>query len=216
MTRVEAFRGKGHLRNGRTHFVVTHHPGLPNINKLLRDLHPVLESSERCKRAIGQVPMVAFRKPKSLADYLVRAKVSKGCRENIQRGTSRCGSRRCVVCDYIDESDHFLSSHTGRRYSSNYSLNCNSSNVVYLLTCRNCTLQYVGSTVTKFRLRSNNHKARMKRHGRLNGTEQEKDDFLYKHFCGDGHEWLEGCQDSIDRSREWTGRTEGQRRPMGL
>jgi len=30
----------------------------------------------------------------------------------------------------------------------------------------------------------------MKRHGRLNGTEQEKDDFLYKHFCGGGHDGL--------------------------
>jgi len=30
----------------------------------------------------------------------------------------------------------------------------------------------------------------MRRHGRLNGTEQEKDDFLYKHFCGDGHDGL--------------------------
>jgi len=30
----------------------------------------------------------------------------------------------------------------------------------------------------------------MRRHGRLNGTKQEKDDFLYKHFCGDGHDGL--------------------------
>jgi len=71
LMRVEAFWGKGHLRNGRIPSVVTYHPGLPNINKLLRDLHPVLESLERCKRVIGQVPIVVFRKPKSLADYLV-------------------------------------------------------------------------------------------------------------------------------------------------
>ena len=38
-----------------------------------------------------------------------------------------------------------------------YSLNCNSSNVLYLMTCKKCALQYVGSTITKFRLRFNNH-----------------------------------------------------------
>ena len=35
-------------------------------------------------------------------------------------------------------------------------LNCNSGNVVYLNTCKKCSLQYVGSTITKFRLRFNN------------------------------------------------------------
>ena len=30
----------------------------------------------------------------------------------------------------------------------------------------------------------------MRQHGRSNGTEQEKDDFMYKHFCGDGHDGL--------------------------
>ena len=39
----------------------------------------------------------------------------------------------------------------------NYQLDCNSNNVVYLLTCKVCGLQYVGSTSTKFRLRFNNH-----------------------------------------------------------
>ena len=41
LTRAEAFRGRGRLRNEKTPFVVTYHPGLPNINKILRDLHPV-------------------------------------------------------------------------------------------------------------------------------------------------------------------------------
>ena len=48
---------------------------------------------------------MAFRKPKSLADYLVQAKVSRGCGEDSQKGTYRCGSRRCEVYDYLDERD---------------------------------------------------------------------------------------------------------------
>ena len=44
---------------------------------------------------------------------------------------------------------------------------CNSNNVVYLLSCKVCHAQYVGSTTTKFRVRFNNHKVRFKAHSRL-------------------------------------------------
>ena len=61
--------------NNRIPFAVTCHPGLPNIGGILRDLHPFLHYSERCKQAIKDVPMMVFRRPKSLQDYLVRAKL---------------------------------------------------------------------------------------------------------------------------------------------
>ena len=41
-------------------------------------MHPLLLISDtacRCKRAIQDLPMMAFRRPKSLRDYLVRAKL---------------------------------------------------------------------------------------------------------------------------------------------
>ena len=115
--------------------MVTYHPGLPNIRKIIRELHPILESSERCKNAINSVPFVAFRKPKSLGDYLVRAKVdSRGPRDSIL-GTVKCSSRRCEACKYMEEKSHFMGSQNDRRYTINYNFNCNSSNVVYLITC---------------------------------------------------------------------------------
>ena len=71
-----------------------------NLTAMLA-LHPILESSERCKNAINSVPFVAFRKPESLGDYLVRAKVdSRGHRDSIL-GTVKCLSRRCEVCKPI-------------------------------------------------------------------------------------------------------------------
>ena len=94
------------------------------------------------------------------------------------------------VCKYTDENSHFKSSQDDQRYSINYNLNCNSSNVVYLITCKNCSLQYVGSTITKFRLRFNNHKSRIRRNEMLGQAEKEADDLLYRHFCSDGHSGL--------------------------
>ena len=75
MSRAEVLSNSNQPRSTKTPFVVTYHRRLPDISKILRELHPILESSEICKNAIKNVPFVALRKPKSLGDYLVRAKV---------------------------------------------------------------------------------------------------------------------------------------------
>ena len=59
----------------------------------------------------------------------------------------------------MSNSEHFHSNIDSREYRINYSFNCDSSNVVYLLECTVCGVQYVGSTCTPFRLRFNNYKA---------------------------------------------------------
>ena len=128
ITRTEALRDKNRERNERVPFVVMYHPKLPNIGQILRDLHPMMQSPERCHRAVSNVPMLAFRRPRSLADYLVRARMKEEPRaEGEKWGRNKCGTRRCEVC--------------------------NSSNAVYLVTCKTCGLQYAGSTKTKFRMR---------------------------------------------------------------
>ena len=190
MSRIDVLGNSNQPRSTKTPFVVTYHPRLPDISKILRDLHPILESSERCKNAIKSVPFVAFRKPKSLGDYLVRAKVDNHVSKNLLLGSVKCSSRRCEVCKYMGESSHFKSSQDNRRYSINYNLNCNSSNVVYLVTCKKCALQYVGSTITNFRLRFNNHKSRIRKHEKLAQAEKLADDLLYRHFCSEGHNGL--------------------------
>ena len=48
----------------------------------------------------------------------------------------------------MSNSEHFHSNIESREYRINYSFNCDSSNVVYLLECTVCGVQYVGSTYT--------------------------------------------------------------------
>ena len=130
MSRTEVLSNNNQPRSMRTPFVVTYHSRLSDISKILRELHHILESSKRCKNAIQSVLFVAFRKPKSLRDYLVRAKVDSRRPKNSLLGTVKCSSRRCEVCKYVDENSYFKSSQDDRRYSINYNLNCSSSNVV--------------------------------------------------------------------------------------
>ena len=62
-------------------------------------------------------------------------------------------------------------------------MDCNSDLVVgHLLSCARCEMQYVGSTVTKFRTRFNNHESRLNAHSRLTAENKAKDDCIYRHF----------------------------------
>ena len=57
--------------------------------------------------------------------------------------------------------DHFSSTCTSRKYFIRQHLHCKSKNVVYLITCNKCNVQYVGSTTNEFKVRFRNHKSAM-------------------------------------------------------
>ena len=135
-----------------------------------------------------------FRRPKNLQDYLVRAKLRPvSNRDRGTKGTVHCKSNRCDVCNYVVPSSSFTRHTYKRSYSINYQLDCNSNNFVYLIICKVCGLQYVGSTSTKFRLRFNNHKSRQRAHSRASNIDREIDDFVYKHFEWSWTSWTTGC-----------------------
>lgn len=112
--------------------------------------------------AVKDIPMMAFRRSKNLADYLVHAKLKPANSENTPLETVKCGDRRCLVCEYLKTGDSFTSKGANKSYTINFELNVNSHNVVYLLTCKVCDIHYVGSTSIEFRLRFNDHKSRIK------------------------------------------------------
>ena len=106
------------------------------------------------------------------------------------RGCVRCGDRRCRVCDFLGEGTDFKINVTDKNFVINFNLNCNSDHVVYLLSCARCAIQYVGSTITKFWTRFNNHKSRLNAHRRLSSENKLRDEPLYRHFYQPDHQDL--------------------------
>ena len=132
-----------------------------------------------------------FRRPKNLQDYLVHVRLRPVGQSTMDhKGTFRCNNSRCDVCNYVILGDSFSSHVTNSSYRINYQLDCNSRNVVYLISCKVCGLQYVGSTTTEFRLRFNNHKSRLKTHARMSAADRDSDDCVYRHFYDPGHHGL--------------------------
>ena len=56
---------------------------------------------------------------------------------------------------------------------------CSTKNVIYLISCRKCGVQYIEKTSQTLRSRFNNHRTRLK---------QMCDIFLYNHFNSDNQD----------------------------
>ena len=77
---------------------------------------------------------------------------------------SRCGSKKCKTCKHIVEGDSFCSNTTGKKYtvkSREAVMTCATQNVIYLISCKKCGIQYVGETSQTLRSRMNNHRHKL-------------------------------------------------------
>ena len=88
------------------------------------------------------------------------------CGDGSSRKFKTCNSDKCVLANsFFKPTDKIVSSVTHRTYScTNYEksyVTCNSSNIIYLITCSNCFIQYVGETAQQLNIRFSTHRASM-------------------------------------------------------
>ena len=110
--------------------------------------------------AFKHLPVVAFRRCPNLRDLLVLAKLpSNSTNPNPQLpcGSFRCG-KNCATCPYISDgltSYTFFSTGETRTIKSN--LTCDTKNLIYMIQCNRCNLQYIGETKRRLKDRFNEH-----------------------------------------------------------
>lgn len=73
------------------------------------------------------------------------------------KGNYRCGHARCICCRHMHITKTFKSIITGQTFNVNQYINCNTTFVVYLISCRECGVQYVGSTKCSLKTRIRRH-----------------------------------------------------------
>ena len=74
LTREEVLRPKdveATTSDSRVIFSTTYNPIVPDLKNKLKQLHPVLLSSERCKKIFPDPPLLAYRRNRNLNDMLV-------------------------------------------------------------------------------------------------------------------------------------------------
>ena len=93
----------------RIPFVVTYHPDMPKIHKILEQHWPKIESSSKLKRIFPEKPLLAYRRPKSLKDILVRAKLNSQANPNTVWYSGPCNTSRCQTCKIVRPLQTFKS-----------------------------------------------------------------------------------------------------------
>ena len=109
--------------------------------------------------------------------------LERACGDGSSTFFKKCLSKTCLLAkNNFKPSDKIVSTVTHRTYpcvnhEGNKIANCNTPNVIYLLTCDKCRLQYVGETAQNLNVRFGKHRNCMK--GRINSTSCKR---LSEHF----------------------------------
>ena len=137
-------------------------PSLPRISYIIKKHYHLLLSSNRCKNVFQQkLPFVAFRRSPNLRDLIVTAKRpsnSTNPHPQLPSGSFRCG-KNCATCHYISDgltTYTFFSTNETRHINSN--LTYDTKNLIYMIQCNRCNLQYIGETKRRLKDRFNEHR----------------------------------------------------------
>jgi hypothetical protein len=115
-------------------------------------------------------PITAFINSKNLSQILVRSKLEKPSETTTSKLTTGyfiCDrsekKTKCYTCIlHASKTNQFYSTHYNSYYDINDTIYCSSKNLVYLITCKKCKLQYVGETSRQLRDRMNDHRSAIK------------------------------------------------------
>ena len=132
------------------------------------------------KEVFPEPPLVAYRKQKSIKDFLIRAKIPSELKGRPQRnipGMKTC-KKQCQLCPFVKEGRFVRSENVYWKIKDR--VNCETANVIYLIQCEKCNMKYVGETERPLKNRIGEHKTYV-RSKKLNEPTGE-------HFNRPGHE----------------------------
>ena len=179
--RKELLKKNDKIENDKSIFVYPYIPGIPSISKVIYDHKSNLDNDKELEKVFKNGFTVAYKRNKNLSELLCRAKLypdPKTVARNLDNGWHNCG--KCLSCKHSFTSRtsvHFYSQN--RNMTLNSRLCCVDMNVIYIIECRRCLIQYGGSTEQKYRLRCDQWRSDIKINSKLSQ--------VIEHFNSKGH-----------------------------
>ena len=164
-----------------------HRPTFPNIRAAFHKFRNIFEEDEELKlvfpKGVKHLQLSERRGAKNVKEILAPSSyVFDDHNDNVdedhnvnnnetnQRETNEntngcfpCGKGKCVYCALLSKSQGstFQSISNKRTFKIRQKINCQSKNVIYLITCKRCNIQGVGHT-TNFKKRISNYFSHIK------------------------------------------------------
>ena len=162
--------------------VITYHPCLPPVAKLVRKHWEVMTQERPDLMKIFKNPsVVAYRRSKNLRDLLVRAKLPTRKSDRDTGGFQPC-NRYCVLCKVSGSHTTHTNRVTGETWKIHSNMPCLTKNVVYKIECRLCPdFLYIGETGRRFCDRIQDHRQYV--------YKKDQTQPMGRHFSQPGHDW---------------------------
>jgi hypothetical protein len=183
LTQEEALKHNENENKYVLPFTVVYNPSLPSIGSTINKYWDILNLSKTpATKYIYEnfKPIVAFKRPKNLSNYLVRSDFYAN--SGVIFKSQSCNSSRCTHCRNINHASTFTSSVTGETFDMRQNTNCKTNNVIYLITCKRCKAQYVGQTKQPVSKRMNSHRFDIN-----NFSDPEFSTYVSSHFNSTNH-----------------------------
>ena len=84
------------IKDPQTIFVTEWHPSLSRLPSILKEHYHLLEQDKTLEKIFPSPPSVAFRRPRSLKNHLLRSDHNRTKNKDSKTSTTRCG--RCKMC----------------------------------------------------------------------------------------------------------------------
>ena len=104
-------------------------------------------------------PLVAYKRPPNIKEKLIRAKVPPLAPNRPIRkipGMKKC--TKCPICPFVQPGKSVKSTSNNTIIDINTSVNCQSQNIIYCISCQNCRMQYIGESERSLQQRFSEHK----------------------------------------------------------
>ena len=127
--------------------------------KLLKD-RICKATSERMQPIMkGTIIIKSRRQPKNLKRLLTSAAFQTSSSET--NSVKKCDNKKCKCCDHIQTTTS-IDFESGYTFHINDNMDCNSRNLIYVITCTGCGGQYIGETGDILRNRVRVHRQQIK------------------------------------------------------
>ena len=138
--------------------ITTYNPGFRGLKTVVEKNWDLLGKSCTTRAIYRERLLGAFRRPKNLKDYLMKARLRPTePRETVENQNKCLRPNTCRYCPKLNTDGRILCSASGRTYMSRYNVCCSSSNLIYCITCKRCGIQYVGQTKCELKVRFSSH-----------------------------------------------------------
>ena len=154
MDRLSLLRPTPKKCSDKIRLITNYNPMNPNLQDIVKKFEGLLLMTRKSAITLEQIQITYSRRPnlkdnlvKSNIDFLPKPKLSQPCLQP-----------RCLTCSHMNTSQ-IISSKEKHSYPIRGNFNYKSNEIIYVMTCNICNIQYVGETSNSMNCRCTRHES---------------------------------------------------------